>query len=172
MMLPSERRWMAIRASVLLAICGSLFPLLWGVFILVDAFESHPAKFWFLLLCGAGLLGLFAWDIATVVGILRRRPWARISILILAALLAAGSIKTAVEIFLWDDSIIPKDAEFTSRQLKVAGAGPYLMTAALGVWWLYLFSAARTRQYFNATPTRPKRRATGGLRLIPKDRPE
>ncbi len=151
------QRWIAIRASAVLAVAGSslalLFSVAMGAFLLLapmnDASPLPPA-----LLKTAGVLiavlfaGMSAWGIATGAGILRRRPWARVSILIFAFLLLFfGGTGVLVMAFvpLPEGGAADPRAAAAVRHILL---GLYALMAALGIWWLYLFGRREARQYF------------------------
>jgi hypothetical protein len=99
------------------------------------------------------LLGLSGWGIATGVGLIRLRNWARISMLVFSALLAILTLLPAI-VFLIVQLPVPTnaaDAELTARIMNITRlvmVGVFWALAALGAWWLYFFSKKSTREQF------------------------
>ncbi|MBZ5583943.1 MAG: hypothetical protein LAQ30_17370 [Acidobacteriia bacterium] len=152
-------RWIAIRTSAVLAVAGSSLALLFsvgmGLFLVLapmrDASPLPPA-----LLKTAGVLiallfaGISAWGVATGTGILRRRPWARVSILIFAFLLLFfGGTGVLVMAFvpLPEGSGADPRAAAAVRHLLL---GLYALMTAAGAWWLCLFGRREAKPYFAA----------------------
>src|SRR5690242_3730298 len=89
------KRWIAIRVSAGLAIAGSTGTLILAVLIVFALFagaqgpaQESPIPFKALTIAVAVFLaGLAVWGVLTGVGILRRREWARISIVVFAAVM-------------------------------------------------------------------------------------
>lgn len=105
-----RRYWIGIRSSAVLSIAGSLLTLaLAGLMLfgtLVKPPPSGPAAPPFPLaaigIVMAAMLACFTgWGIWTAVGIFRRRGWARVSIVVFAALLAfIGASASLVMLFM------------------------------------------------------------------------
>ncbi len=79
---------------------------------------------------GALFAGVGAWGIWTAVAVFRRRGWARISRLVLAALL----------VFMGGSAMLEK--------VRWGIAASYGTLALIGAWWLGLFNRGATKQYF------------------------
>lgn len=99
------------------------------------------------------LAGLAGWGIATGVGLIRLRNWARISMLVFSVLLVFMTLLPAI-LFLFLPLPAPpdaKDPEMAARimtMMRVAIVGLELAFAALGGWWLYFFTKKSTRAQF------------------------
>jgi hypothetical protein len=100
---------------------------------------------------------LAVWAILTVIGILRLRPWARYSILIIGGGLAAIGVFGAVGTLL-SRSMIPNihaqqptasDPHIASIVLAVI-LGINLLIATVGTWWLVYFTLPSVRAIFSS----------------------
>lgn len=163
-----HRRWIGIRASAVLEIAGSLATLLVGGVTLFGTLAAPPPKGvaappFPLAAIGIAMAaiaaGLSGWGIWTAVGIFRRREWARISILVFAALLtltcAGGSLAILFMQF-------PIAADLSPRAMDAVRwgvAGFYGVLTAIGAWWLVLFNLRSTKEYFaQGGPIAPRTR--------------
>jgi hypothetical protein len=99
------------------------------------------------------LAALSAWGIWTAVGIFRRRGWARISVVVFAALLTfIGASASLVILFM----PFPAQGGVSQRIMDAARwgiAGFYGVLAVIGVWWLVLFNLGSTKEYFAQAST-------------------
>ena len=89
------------------------------------------------------------WGVVTAIGILRRRAWARISIMLFAILLAIMGAGGAIAALLIP---IPQQEGVDPGLMTAVRFGLaafYLLLAAIGIWWLMLFNRKITRQYFD-----------------------
>lgn len=101
------------------------------------------------------MVALAAWGIATVVGLLRMRSWARISIMVIGGLLAALSLMSALSSMamptLMKSTPMPPNAHIDPEHLRMVFmvvAIFWLIVAAIGIWWLVYFALRRTRECF------------------------
>jgi hypothetical protein len=112
-------------------------------------------------MCGV-MLGLTVWGIATGVGLLRLRPWARLSMLAFAALLAANGVLAGLALVFLPIPIAempPEAPEGTLTAVQVGTGLVYAVLAALGGFWLYYFNRSAVRQQFAAAvPPLPRAR--------------
>ncbi|MDR3717521.1 MAG: hypothetical protein P4K98_01885 [Bryobacteraceae bacterium] len=108
----------------------------------------------------AVLAALSVWGIWTAVAIFRRRGWARVSIVVFAALLTfIGASASLVILFM----PFPAQGGVSQRMMDTARwgiAGFYGVLAVIGVWWLVLFNLGSTKEYFaqashSEPPARP-----------------
>jgi len=95
---------------------------------------------------------LAAWGIATGVGLLRLKAWARASILVFSGLMEITALACIPVLFIMSRMPIlqrePPGA--AAGAMVVVGAVMGLM-AALGVWWLVLFNLKSVRAQFDET---------------------
>lgn len=152
-------------ASAVVLILMSLMSALAGVGVLAGfvtlrvgakAVSSIPA----VVATGAAMLVVAGWGIATAAGLLRRRGWARISMLILAALLACASLPSLAA----EPRLIR-----AITGVPTVGALPAFIAAQFGllplaaaVWWIVYFTRKSVRAQFGfaagraAPPAAPK----------------
>jgi len=151
------QRWIAIRASAVLAIIGGVSILLVSV-LMAAAFVLFPMRDRAALspavLKAAGILiallfaALSAWSIATGIGVFRRRGWARISILVLGALLLFfGGTGVLTLLFI----SFPMQAEVDLRGAGLVRGSLiafYALLALSGAAWLAVFTRRSAKTYF------------------------
>lgn len=99
------------------------------------------------------LFALTGWGIATVVGILRLRAWARHSIRIIGALIVAINIfsaaRTAIYFFAPPDHS-PRSTDPRFLYVFIITECVSLAPVAIGAWWLFYFSRPATRAVFES----------------------
>ena len=156
---PMRRRWIGIRASAVLAALGSLATLLmagmmaWGMFHAKPPAEmAMPPVTLKVIGVAMGVLfaGLGVWGIWTAAGIFRRRAWARISILVFAALLVFMGASALLAILVMPFPSPPgvSVSAPAMEHVRWAIAASYGALAVIGAWWLVLFNTRSTKQYF------------------------
>jgi hypothetical protein len=152
-----RRYWIGIRASAALAILGSAATLLMAGMMAWTMFHTKlppeaamPAATLkaFAVVMGALFAGLGVWGIWTSVGILRRRGWARISILVLAVLLAFMGASALLGVLLVPFPSTPGVSARVMENTRWGIAAFYGALALIGAWWLVLFNTGATKQYF------------------------
>jgi hypothetical protein len=158
-----HRYWIGIRASAGLTIVGSLLTLVFAGLILFGTLLKPPPTGPVAppfpmaaigMVMAAILATLSAWGIWTAIGIFRRRGWARVSIVVFAALLTfIGASASLVILFM----PFPAQGGVSPRMMDAARwgiAGFYGVLAVIGVWWLVLFNLGSTKEYFaQASPS-------------------
>jgi len=87
---------------------------------------------------------LGAWGLATGVGILGHRPWARASALILAVLSVAMGFSALIAIL-----FVVKNPSPDAARAIVVIAIFYAGLALVGTWWLVLFNSPGAKAYFS-----------------------
>jgi hypothetical protein len=103
---------------------------------------------------------LSGWGIWTAIGIFRRRGWARVSIVIFAALLTFMAGSAGLVILVMRLPAQPNVTQGMMDAIRWGMGGFYSLLAAIGVWWLVLFNLRSTKEYFaqgvpSAPPARP-----------------
>jgi hypothetical protein len=153
------RRWIGIRASAVLAILGGVATLLMAGMMVWSMFHARlprdvampPVA---LKVIGAAMGVLFAgfgvWGIWTAVAIFRRRAWARISILVLAAFLAFMGACALLGVLLIPFPSTPGVSARVMERARWGIAAFYGALALIGAWWLLLFNTRAAKQYFAA----------------------
>lgn len=154
-------RSLGVTVIAVLSLAGSVLTLLLGILMAaVTVFAPAPdqAEFPFpplllkalLLLVSLMYLGVAAWGIATGIGLLRLRNWARLSIIVFSVLLIIMSGFSGL--MLLSAPAFPNPS----------GTNPSVMTAvravmgvfwlgqlAIGIWWLVFFNRASVKQQFS-----------------------
>ena len=129
-----------------------------------------PRGFGYIALFTIAVAGIFAaWGIASGVGLLHLREWARISMLVFAAFLLVVSIPGLL-LFLFVNLPVPANspnpemAEQIFRITRWALAGFYALLAGLGAAWLYHFNRPAVKDQFSTRGTAPPGGITAAAR--------
>jgi len=109
---------------------------------------------------GCGYLLLAAWAISTLVGLVRMKSWARISIMIIGGGLTfiglIGALSTAALPVILQSTPMPPNANPAMLHIMFAVmAISSLLIATLGIFWLVYFALRRTREAFALASTQP-----------------
>jgi hypothetical protein len=156
-------RAIGIRASAVISLLGSAATLLLTFVTVRGAFRARPSHQIEspipLKLVAIGmavfLTALAAWGIATAIAIIRRRRWARISILVFGALLAIFSALSALTTAVMPFPTPAGGAPVLASRVRWGITALYGLLAAIGAWWLVLFNRKRSIEYFaGGTPAR------------------
>jgi len=145
--------------SAVLVFLGSTFAVLTGALIVVAGLiaprssseVATPIDFnYFAAIEAAVFFGFGAWGIASGIGLMRIKPWARISMLAFACLLLVGSVSAGVMVAVTrmpvpNDPIFPASFMLMTRALVV---GFYVLLAGLAVFWLYFFNRKIVKAQF------------------------
>jgi hypothetical protein len=165
------RRSAGVTACAIVALLGSAVFLLFGVLGLIGMAsapspetQTHYMKYfmWFFM---ALWFGAAAWGIASAVGLLQLKEWARISILIFSGLLLLTSIPGLVVIPftpIQQPHDLPNNFTVVVRVILMVLTGAL---AGIGVWWVVFFNRKAVRAQFQGalsesaqfagTPARP-----------------
>jgi hypothetical protein len=116
------------------------------------------------------------WGVATGIGLLRLREWARISQLLFAGFITLVGITSAGLLVMIHLPVAANDAhpEATANILRATTsviALFYVGVAALGIWWLYYFTRRPIRDEFRVLPGAPAALATPPAASLPFDAP-
>jgi hypothetical protein len=144
--------WIGIRLSAALAILGSVITLLIAAALLWIAFraEDTPNLTRAMLIVLAVFFScLTVWGIFSGTGVLRRRPWARVSMLVFAVLLVGMGVSALVGILFVRMPQSPGLPDRPVLNIRLWIAACYAGLTLVGAWWLLLFSSAATKQYFS-----------------------
>jgi len=158
-----------VTASAVIAIIGSVLTVLFGGFAILSALVMRtmpnlstppgqpalpipPAA----ILFGESLLfvGFGAWGIASAVGLLKLKNWARICFLVFAGLLCAFSAIGALSLFavlLIFPRIAPPQANMPPGMMTAVFGTMIvfaLLLVALGIWWLIYFNRLEIKAQF------------------------
>jgi hypothetical protein len=102
---------------------------------------------------GAALFGALvmvlpgAWGIATGIGLLLLKSWARISIIVFASLLALSVLGAPMMLLIPFPTTPDMDGFLWSFRIGMAFF--YLVLAAIGIWWLLLFTRPSVKLQFS-----------------------
>src|ERR1700680_4459814 len=155
-----------ITVSAVVVIIGSIFTLLCGTVILLGSiftFNSSrpadaPVNLGYILVIEVVVTFAFGgWGLASGIGLLKTKEWARISTLVYATILVFISLPLAVIM-----AIIPlpntpgaNDPNPPFNIMLVVRVGMslvYAMFAALGGYWLYFFNTQKVKAQFRGQP--------------------
>ena len=141
-----------------------------GSFVVQSAKEPNPFGPAIFYVEAGFLLALAGWGIATAVGILRLRSWARISILVMSGLAAGMMLLSSLGMLL----VVPmmkQDPNMPSGAIVFVMVFELILLAiplAICIWWLILFSLKSVRMQF-ATGTQSallQPAAAGGMPVV------
>ena len=135
--------------SGLLVLMAAL--LVFSSFVVQSVKEPNPLGPAIFYVEAGFLLALAGWGIATAVGILRLRSWARISILVMSGLAAAMMLLSSLGMLL----VVPmmkQDPNMPSGAIVFVMVFELILLAlplAICIWWLILFSLKSVRMQFS-----------------------
>lgn len=161
---PTSARPAGVTAAAVACLVGSGLALVVAGFTVLSSFGSlptvpagmtqPPANFGSVLRGAGLLLGIFgALGLSTGMGLLRLRPWARVSILVFAGVMVAmclGGVFVLLALPFPAQPVGPGVPSFDKLRPLVLGV--YSVPIAVGVWWLVQFNRARTRAAFGEGP--------------------
>lgn len=144
-----------VTASSIIALIGSCLTVLWvGLMTLAVHAAPIPVSPGFvkIVLVGSALIGLAAglWGIASGIGLLRLREWARISMLVFGVVLILFCLPTGLLI-----PFLPMTPPPNSPMppgffalIRIVMAIIYLALAALGICWVWFFNRKTVKEQF------------------------
>jgi hypothetical protein len=153
------KRSVGITISAVITFLGSGATLLWGasMFLIVSLARVQPSQPRFLrygtYFLGMLLLGFAAWGIASGVGLLRLREWARISLLVFSGFLLFCSLPGLI-VFLVMPIPMPPNAgnpelfRQTMIGMRIFVAVFNGILIALSTFWLWFLNTRATREQF------------------------
>jgi hypothetical protein len=153
------KRSAGVTASAVLTFIGSAFTLLMAAFAVLGALVSsrlpmtRPAPVNLGAIVAVEALFIFgfgAWGVASGVGLLKLKQWARISVIVFAAILVfccvpAGLLMALIPLPNTSAANLPADFITVMRVGMVAF---YSAFALLGGFWLYFFNRKSVREQF------------------------
>jgi len=154
------KRSAGIVVTAVIVLAGSGFTLLCGAMMVLVFWiapppaQEMPVHFmkYFMLLISAIMFGMGSWGIATGVGLIKLREWARISLLVFSGLLLVFSLPSMLTFSFIPMQPVP-NANVPENFYTVFRAGMvvfYGLQAALGGWWLYYFTRRAVKAQFGA----------------------
>jgi hypothetical protein len=84
--------------------------------------------------------GFAGWGLATAIGLIRLKPWSRISILVYAGLLAVSFAFTALIFMLLPLPVTPNTSQNFNFMIRFIMASICVVPFSIAVWWLVLFT--------------------------------
>jgi len=141
-----------VTASAIILFVGSgIFVLLAVLFLVAVRVAPPPGSDQYTLFSVMGTYGaLAAWGIATGVGIIRLRNWARISMIVLSALATASMLFAILGMILVMPMIehAPNMPPGFPKIFVFVEAAILGVPFAIAIWWLVLFTRKRVRLEF------------------------
>lgn len=157
-------------AAVVLIVGSSLLVLMAGMMGLLPllpqpANEQNPFGMGFFYFEAVFILAIAGWGIATAVGILRLRNWARISILVISGLAIVMSFFTMLMTFLMipiisQEAKIPPGATTVIELFELIILG---IPLGIAIWWMVLFLLKSVRVQFGAAQLVGTAQAPAGI---------
>jgi len=150
-------KWIAIRASGVVALAGSAAALVFSVvaaaaLIFAKPQPAGPVAPELVRIAGGVMAAVFAgaaaWGICTGLGVFRRRNWARISMVVLGGLLAFFGGTGALAMLLVPFPMNPDVDQHIAGIVRVSVVAFYLALALVGAWWLIVFNRQSGKRYF------------------------
>lgn len=147
--------------SAVVVFIGSAFTVLCGAFMVLGSFflsksgavPGLPSHFAYIaaLIMALFFFGLGGWGIASGIGVINTRPWARTSMVVFAVLLVVFSLPSALMM-----AVVPlpnaNDPNMPSNftvMMRVGMVLFYGMFVALGGFWLYFFNRRSVKAEFH-----------------------
>ncbi|HTU35842.1 MAG TPA: hypothetical protein VMF66_18720 [Candidatus Acidoferrum sp.] len=163
-----------VTVSAVVVFIGSALTLLFGAFAVLGLtlvsrrpLPNMPLHAGYLAsIYAIFVLGFAGWGIASGIGLLNTREWARISTVVFAAILALLTIPTALFIA-FIPLPFPRDPSLPSNfavTMRVSIALFYGLLGALAVFWIFFFNRASVKDQFQ---TKPRHFAEPALQLGP-----
>lgn len=149
-----------VTAAAVVMFCGSAFLLLMGAFTILTVLAAptmNAAQGRQLQMAGAVVVvamygGLAAWGIATGIGIVKLQPWARISAIVMSALVIFGCVMGMAGIFV-GMSALKGDTRFPPNFATIMLIAVFVVCAipaGIAIWWVILFTRKRVALEFAA----------------------
>lgn len=150
-----------VTASAVLTFIGSGFTLLMAAFTLLGSLASSrfpmtrpaPVNLGAILAVeGLVIFGFGAWGVASGVGLLMLKQWARISLIVFAAILVFCCVPAAliIAVIPLPNTAAPNLSDNFMTILRVGTVTFYSAFALLGIIWLYFFNRKSVREQFRA----------------------
>ena len=146
-----------IIGSAVARLCGAM-TVMWSAFITkANPAARVPENFGSILVAEATFFfGLGGWGLASGIGLLYLKQWARISLLVFAGFLVFVSLPAAALMAVIPLPHDPKLAINFMPAIRVGMALFYGMFAALGGFWLYFFNKSGVKVQFQAMQPVPE----------------
>jgi hypothetical protein len=155
------KRSAGVTVAAIFLLAGSAFMLLCTLLGIVGMFwastaapqGSFPRQLLIFALVGdAFVLCMQAFGIATAIGLLRLRNWARITTIVFAGFTIAISMLYTIIFLLIPLPTAPNLPPQFSMMFRAGSTALGLFFLAIGVWWLVLFTRRSVRAQFQSAP--------------------
>lgn len=154
-------RSVGITASAVVVLICSALTILFGAVAMLGSFAlslhpmpNGPAHLGYVIVSEAVFaFGLGGWGVASGVGLIRTKEWARISMIVFAALLMFCTLPATL-IFAFVPIPIPQDPNLPSNfasLLRLCMVLFYGLLAAVAGFWLYFFNTRTVKGQFQGT---------------------
>lgn len=154
-------RSVGITVSAVVVFIGSALTILFGALVVLGSLllpNAHaaanlPANLkYFVVIEAAMLFGFGGWGLAAGIGLIATKRWARISMLVFAAILIFISLPSAllIAVIPFPNTTDPKLPSNFIAIMRVGMALFYATLAALGGFWLYFFNKQHVKGQFRA----------------------
>jgi hypothetical protein len=151
-------KWIAVRASAVFSIAAGVATLVFSgilgiTLILVPPRGSGPFPPAVLQAAGCVAAVMFAgfgiWGLATGIGVVRRRAWARGSVIVFSAMAILFALTGLGAILIIPQPDNPDVNVRLAGTVRHAVEAFYAGLALLGAWWLALFNRESSKRYFS-----------------------
>lgn len=151
------RRSLGVTLSAVALLVVSAVPLILGMLAVLSFFSPLSMPFPGVTIFRAVItvvsltaLGLASWAIASAVGLIALRRWARASMLVISSLMIYLSLPAVFLVPFWRIRYIAV-APLSFGEAGWIGVGPvYAALAVLGIFWLYFFNRQSVKAQFQA----------------------
>lgn len=154
------RHSVGITLSAVAAFVGSAFCILLGALVVMTGLLARSSNkpdvlqniAYVQVIVAFFFLGLGGWGIASGVGLIKARQWARISMLAFGSLLVFFCVPPAIMIA-FISFPVPKDPNLPSNfisTMRISMVSFYGALAALGAFWLYFFNRRSVKAQFSS----------------------
>jgi hypothetical protein len=94
-------------------------------------------------------LGFAGWGFATCIGLLRLKPWSRISVLFIAGFMAVTIVCVTVGFMFFPFPSAPNSAHDLNFHLRIQLDSFFAVLLAIAVWWMVLFTRKSVVEQFS-----------------------
>jgi len=160
------KRSPGVTAAAIVAFLGSGLTILMGVLVVsvgltgmsrasVPAGQNFPPGFLFAVMITESLVyfAFAGWGIASAVGLLNLKEWARVSVLVFGSLTLAMCGVLAAFVWLIQLPSTPGTPSVDWRMIKAIASLIFLAPTAIASWWLVLFNLRSVRTQFAGVGT-------------------
>lgn len=151
-------RSVGITASAVVVLIGSALTILFGAVAMLGSFvlnlrpmpNAPPHLGYVIVIEAVFAFGFGGWGVASGVGLIRTKEWARISMIVFAIILLVFTLPTTL-VLAFIPLPVSRDPNLPSNFVTIMRTGMvlfYALLAALGGFWLYFFNTRRVKAQF------------------------